>query len=135
MTSWGIFRRELITQHYFLLPHHSVIKHDSTTTKCRVVFDGSAKSNIGVSLNDNLNPGYALQDNLFDIVMRLRLYKYVLSSDIKMMFRQIWIHPEDRKFQQILWRPPEQTEVQLYSLDTVTYGTTSAPFLAQGCLK
>ena len=36
------------------LPHHCVHKEDSTTKKLRVVFDGSAKSSNGNSLNGSL---------------------------------------------------------------------------------
>ena len=49
----------------FYLPHHAVIKEDSLTTKIRVVFDGSAKSASGTSLNDTLMVGPTLQDDLF----------------------------------------------------------------------
>ena len=36
----------------FFMPHHGVLKETSSTTKLRVVFNGSEKSNNGVSLND-----------------------------------------------------------------------------------
>ncbi|XP_037924354.1 uncharacterized protein LOC119660048 [Hermetia illucens] len=42
--------------HYFL-PHHCVLKPDSTSTKLRVVFDASAKTSTNVSLNDILHVG------------------------------------------------------------------------------
>jgi len=36
---------------YFYLPHHGVIKENSSTRKLRVIFNGSAKSSNGVSIN------------------------------------------------------------------------------------
>ena len=39
------------------LPHHAVFRDDKTTTKCRVVFDASAREEDGVSLNDCVLPG------------------------------------------------------------------------------
>ena len=49
----------------FYLPHHCVFKQDSTTTKQRVVFDGSAKTTSGVSVNDAMMIGPLVQDDLF----------------------------------------------------------------------
>jgi hypothetical protein len=44
------------------LPHHAVFRDDKTTTKCRVVFDASAREEDSVSLNDcvYLVPHYSL---------------------------------------------------------------------------
>jgi len=46
------------------------------------------------------------------------------------MFRQIQVHEEDIDLQRILWREDPSDEVREYRLLTVTYGTTSAPYLA-----
>ncbi|XP_046435968.1 uncharacterized protein LOC124187824 [Neodiprion fabricii] len=41
----------------FYLPHHGVVRDSSSTTKLRVVFNGSQRTNLGLSLNDNLLVG------------------------------------------------------------------------------
>lgn len=112
----------------FYLPHHAVIKASSATTKIRVVFDASAKTTTHVSLNDNLMTGPTIQDKLFEHLIRFRIYKYVIIADIEKMYRQIWIHPDDRRFQRILWRV--DNKIQTFELNTVTFGVSSAPFLA-----
>ncbi|XP_024884898.1 uncharacterized protein LOC112462775, partial [Temnothorax curvispinosus] len=56
----------------FYLPHHGVVKSDSTTTKLRVVFDASAKDLNGVSLNDVLRSGPKLQTDIVVILLRFR---------------------------------------------------------------
>lgn len=112
------------------LPHHSIIKTDSRTTKVRVVFDASARSSSGVALNDILMVGPTIQDNLLNIVTRFRCYKYVLTADIAKMYRQVHLHREDRKYHKILWRENPCDPIQVYELNTVTYGTASAPYLA-----
>ncbi|XP_046629983.1 uncharacterized protein LOC124310217 [Neodiprion virginianus] len=47
---------DLPKQHCFL-PHHGVLKEQSTTTKLRVVFNGSCNTSSGVSLNGILHVG------------------------------------------------------------------------------
>ncbi|XP_041448590.1 uncharacterized protein LOC121404070 [Drosophila obscura] len=49
----------------YFFPHHCVIKEDSSTTKLRVVFDGSAVTTAGLSLNDLLISGPTIQAKLF----------------------------------------------------------------------
>jgi hypothetical protein len=49
----------------FYMPYHGVLKETSSTTKLRVVFNGSKKSNNGVSLNDILIIVPKVQDDLF----------------------------------------------------------------------
>ncbi|XP_012174900.2 uncharacterized protein LOC105666924 [Bombus terrestris] len=122
------------TKHGYYLPHHGVIKESSDTTKLLVVFDGSASCTTGVSLNDTLHTGPKLQEDLFDILLRFRFHQYVLTGDVEKMYRQILIRPEDRKYQQILWRN-SNGEVETYQLNTVTFGLLGAPYLALRSLK
>ncbi|XP_053685941.1 uncharacterized protein LOC128735484 [Sabethes cyaneus] len=121
---------ELQSEKQYFLPHHAVKRPDSSTTKLRVVFDASAKTSNGKSLNDQLMVGPTLQPQLVDTLLRFRRYKVAVTSDVSKMFRQILVRKEDRRFQQILWRSSTKDEIGVYQLTTVTYGTASAPFLA-----
>ncbi|CAK1597460.1 unnamed protein product [Parnassius mnemosyne] len=46
------------------------------------------------------------------------------------MFRNIWINPQHTSLQRVLWRHSKSDALQCLELDTVTYGTKSAPYLA-----
>lgn len=124
-----------IPQRNYFLPHHCVLKPESTSTKLRVVFDGSCKTSTNLSLNDILFVGPTVQDELFTILIRFRLYKYVFTADITKMYRQILVNEADRDYQMIVWRDTPEEELKYYKLRTVTYGTASAPYLATKCLQ
>ncbi|XP_049878742.1 uncharacterized protein LOC126375688 [Pectinophora gossypiella] len=114
----------------YYLPHHAVIRESSTTTKLRVVFDGSARPLNGTALNDELLIGPALQQDLRDLIIRWRTHKICLLADVKQMYRQILVFKEDVDYQRILWRSSPQDDLVEKRLLTVTYGTSCAPFLA-----
>jgi len=88
----------------YFLPHHAVFKETSTTTKTRVVFNGSAKTSTGLSLNDILQVGPTVQPDSYSIVLRFRTHQVRFTTDITKMYRQITVHPQDREIQRILWR-------------------------------
>ncbi|XP_029155926.1 uncharacterized protein LOC114928760, partial [Nylanderia fulva] len=117
------------------LPHHGVLRETSITTKLRVVFDGSAKTTSGISLNDTLMVGATLQDNIIDIILRFRLHAIAITADLKKMYRQILVHEKDRNYQRIVWRFSSRDPIQEFQLNTVTYGLACAPFLAIRCVK
>ncbi|XP_071640878.1 uncharacterized protein [Temnothorax longispinosus] len=119
----------------YYLPHHCVLKESAKSTKLRVVFDGSCKTDTGISLNDSMMIGPVVQEDLMSILMRFRIYIYVIVADIIKMYRQILLHPSQTKLQRILWRLMSDLDVKIYELLTVTYGTAAASFLATMCLK
>ncbi|XP_046397407.1 uncharacterized protein LOC124164220 [Ischnura elegans] len=123
---------DLIPANY--LPHHPVFKDSSTTTKLRVVFDGSAKSTSGIAFNDSLVIGPNMQRDLFSILVSFRFHSYVFTADIKQMYRQIRLHPADTNLQCILWRNSPEEALLAYRLTTVTFGLACSPFLATRCL-
>lgn len=118
----------------YYLPHHAVVKADSMTTKVRVVFDGSAPSTSGLSLNDILHRGPKIQADIFEIILRFRIHATVITADVAKMYRQVYVHPSDHDLQRICYRESPDEPLQDFQLCTVTYGTKSASFLATRCL-
>ncbi|XP_059217643.1 uncharacterized protein LOC131994781 [Stomoxys calcitrans] len=114
----------------FYLPHHAVVRPDHKTTKVRVVFNASRKTNSGFSLNDVLHSGPTLQTDLIATVLNWRRYRFVYSGDIQKMYRQIKVHPDDRPYQRILFQIDPTGPIKDYQLNTVTFGINCAPFLA-----
>ncbi|XP_055645124.1 uncharacterized protein LOC129780980 [Toxorhynchites rutilus septentrionalis] len=118
----------------YYLPHHGVEKVDSTTTKLRVVFDASCRTDSGFSLNQALIVGPVLQDDILDISLRFRIHQFAIITDAEKMYRQIRLHPDDFPLHRIRWRSSSSEPLKTFELTTVSYGTASAPYLATRCL-
>ncbi|XP_059062702.1 uncharacterized protein LOC131855445 [Achroia grisella] len=119
----------------YYIPHHCVLRPDSTTTRLRVVFDASAKDLNHRSLNDTQLIGPKLQPNIVSILLHLREHKIVFMADARQMYRQILISPDHRDYQRIFWRNTPNETLQEYRLNTVTYGLASSPYLACRTLR
>ncbi|XP_062535030.1 uncharacterized protein LOC134204219 [Armigeres subalbatus] len=117
------------------IPHHPVVKESSTTTKVRVVFNGSVHSTTGFSLNDTLKVGPVVQDELLTLIIRFRKYPVALVADIEKMYRQVLVDPRDTPLQRIFWRFQPDGPIETCELLTVTYGLASSSFLATRTLN
>lgn len=71
-------------------------------TKLRIVFDASALSTPGYSLNSLHYVGPTLQPELFFILIHFRKHKFVIAADIAKLYRQIFINPQKKSLQRIL---------------------------------
>lgn len=110
--------------------HHAVLRESSSTTKLRVVFNASLKTSTGLSLNDVLMVGPRVQPDIFDIVLRMRTYPILVIADIEKMYRMVLVHESQRNLQRILVWDSASNDVSHYQLNTLTYGTACASFLA-----
>lgn len=115
-------------QNSFYLPHHAVMKESRTTTKLRVFYDGSCKLDDGLCVNQLQYVGPTIQEDLFAIITRFRSHKDVITGDIAQMYRQIWVHPADRRLHMKVWRDAPDLPMKHYKLKTVLFGMTSAPW-------
>lgn len=112
--------------HY--LPHRPVVKESSLTTKIRPVFDASAGGKNAPSLNQCLEKGLNLIEQIPSILLKFRVYRIGVVSDIRKAFLQISIHEEDRDFLRFLWLDWRGSEI-VYRHRRVVFGLTSSPFL------
>ncbi|GFU38093.1 DUF1758 domain-containing protein [Nephila pilipes] len=128
------------------LPHHGVVRHTSCITKLRVVFDASNKTSSGLCFNNLLMVGSRVQPEMFPILIQFQLFIAAICANVEKMFRQIKVHEEDADWQGILWggfsnRTYKGISLNLfrnnrtYKGTTVTYGTSSAPFLTTRTLR
>ncbi|GFY06217.1 uncharacterized protein TNCV_2680111 [Trichonephila clavipes] len=82
--------------------HHGIYRPEKSTTKLRVVFNCSSLTDNGISLNDiQYNGGL------------------------------ICANAQVQNLHRIVWCESEHESPKIYELSTVTYGTVSAPYLAQ----
>ena len=79
----------------FYLAHHAVLKPESKSTPCRIVFDSKAQY-MGLSLNDCLAKGPSLLNALLGVLLRFRKDKFAFIGDIKKMYHSIDIPVKDQ---------------------------------------
>ena len=79
----------------YYLPIHVVYKNSSTSTKVRAVFDASAKTSTGISLNDTLIVGPTVHSSLIDVLIRFHIHQVALTTDVSKMYRAVELTPSD----------------------------------------
>ena len=119
----------------FYLPMHAVRKDSSTTTKLRIVFDASAQSSSGVSLNDTLLVGHTVHPPLIDVLLRFRFYRIALTADVSKMYRAIQLVNSDRDLHRFVWRRCPDEPLVDYRMTRVTFGVSASSFAANMSLK
>ena len=119
----------------FYLPMHAVCKEESTTTKFRVVFDASAKSSTGISLNDSLLVGPTVHPPLLDVLLLFRKHRVALTTDVSKMYRAIELVPADRDLHRFVWRNDPKEPLCNYRMTRVTFGVSASLFAANMAVK
>ncbi|XP_064620787.1 uncharacterized protein LOC135483687 [Lineus longissimus] len=121
--------------HY--LPHHPV-KKDSETTPIRVVYDCSCKTANGNSLNDCLDAGPPLLNDLAAILLRFRTQKFGLSADLEKAFLHIGLDESDQQWTKFLWlSDPDDPEspFTVFQFKAILFGAVCSPFILNATVK
>lgn len=113
------------------IPHH-LVSHNG---KHRLVFNCSFRYR-GQSLNEHLLPGPTLGASLLGVLLRFREHEVAVSGDIKSMFHQVRLLPEDRPLLRFVWRNLQQDEPPaVYEWQVLPFGTTCSPCCAVFALQ
>lgn len=106
------------------LPHHLVC----TSNKPRLVFNCSFQHQ-NVSLNEQLLLGPMLGPSLVGVLIRFR--QVAVSDDIRAMFHQIRLLPDDRPLLRFIWRDMRcEDPADVFEWQVLPLGTMSSPCCA-----
>ena len=112
-----------------------VVFSPEKSTKVRLVFDASSKGHDGLSLNDNLEKGPNYINNLGDVLLAWRWDSVAFSGDIRKMFNQILLHPEDQVYFRFLWRKSVESQPTIYQWLRLSFGNKPAPDIATNSIN
>ena len=116
--------------HY--LSHLMVERADKPSTPARIVFNGSASEPHQDSLNDVLESGPNLQEDLLAINLEFRTHRFVVTADIHKAFLQIGLAEPDRDLVRCLWVDDpfaDHPTLVHYRYKRVIFGLKPSPFL------
>ena len=121
----------------FYIPHKAVIRESSETTKMRIGYDASARAyDTAPSLNERLESGPPLQNQLWKGLVRGRFNAVAIAGDIQKAFLQVRIHAEDRDALRFHWITREYLEqVRTLRFTRALFGLGPSPFLLGGVIQ
>ena len=123
---------DISVQKHFL-HHFPVYKKDpAATTPCRRVFNASFRTKGHISLNDAMLKGPILTPNILKVLMRLRIRKYLMCTDVSKAFPRVLLRMLDRNFTCFFVRSNWEdvnSPVEIFRFKVVMFGSSSSPFL------
>lgn len=94
-----------------------------------MVFDCSARTEGGSSLNNHLLTGPNLNPDLVTLLLNFRLHRVAVSGDIKKAYMRIAVVEEDQRYFRFLWRFPGEDEIRTFQMQRGTWGAAPSGFL------
>ena len=117
------------------MPMYAVRKNSSTTTKLRVVFDASAKTDLGSSLNDQIFIGPTGHALLIDVLFSFQHHKVAMTSDARKMHQAVLLTEKQRDLHWFLWRDDCTQPLHDYGMTKLTFGVCVSSFAANMALR
>ncbi len=131
----GLSEEDKKAEEVFYVPHRGVFTHKkgTGTTKCRIVFNASARDRQGQSLNSSLLVGPVPNSNLLRILCQWRQHTHAVNTDIKSCFLSIKLHPEQQNFFRFLWVTPTNNIIT-YKFTSLIFGSAASPWVSSTVL-
>ena len=86
------------------------------------------------SLNEHLEKGPNYVNGLPNVLIAWRFDKVAYTGDVRKMFNQMSIHPNDQVFHRFLWRTNESLQQKVYQWKRLHFGDKPAPDIAAGAI-
>ena len=105
------------------------------------MYDASAKiKRSAKSLNECLYRGPVILEDLCGLLLRFRMKKIGLVSDIEKAFLQVGLHEADRDVTRFLWlkdiqKPVSKDNLLVCRFKRLPFGIISGPFLLDATIK
>ena len=127
------------------IPYSLVAASKESSFTVRPVFDFSAKSETGLSVNNIVEQGLANLASLIGIILRLRCGKveksgykparYILTSDISKCFYSIKISEDSRNLTKFFYRASEEEELEVWRFTKLPMGLLSSPWYSTAIIN
>ena len=112
-----------------------MIRKRAESTNLQVVYDVSAKSETGFSLNDCLEKEPPLQNILWDVLLRSRFHPVILCTKIEKAFLQIRIRESERDGLRFDWvECSNNDKIEIYHFARLVFRLTQSSFILEGTL-
>ena len=99
------------------------------------MFDASAKSFTGISLNDMLLVGPTIHPPLVDVLFSFRLSLVALTTNVSKMYRAIELADDNKDLHRFVWRSQPSDTLKDYRMTRVTFGVPASSFAANMAVK
>ena len=92
------------------------------------MFDASAKTASGTSLNDHLLIRPTVHPSIIDVLLRFRRHWVALTTDVSQMCRVVLLPEHQLNLHRFVWRKDPQQPLKDYRMTRLTFGISASPF-------
>ena len=79
--------------------------------------------------------GPTVYSPLIDVLLRFRLKRVAVTTDISKMYRAIELTTSDQDLHRLVWRSNQSDTIKNYRMTRVTFGVSASSFIAYMCIK